>query len=177
VNVLAETTSPAEVAGTPSPGRGEEVQRLLHELQCLLTEARRTQISEGVTVGEAQWFRSVLIAIAKHPNITVTEIARQIDGPKSRVSVLVSTLAEQGILRREPDPHDRRLVHVSLTDHGKRWLHRMRDQYHRAFTQLLSPLDDEELATVVSGLELLLTVLRPAVGEAGFLRKEDHPTW
>jgi DNA-binding MarR family transcriptional regulator len=175
VNVLSETTS--EIAGDQTGTRGEEVQRLLHELQCLLADARRTQISDGVTVGEAQWFRSVLITIAKHPNITVTEIARQIDGPKSRVSVLVSTLAEQGILRREPDPHDRRLVHVSLTDHGKRWLRRMRDQYHRAFAQLLSPLDEEELATVVSGLELLLTVLRPAVGEAGFLRKEDHPTW
>lgn len=175
MNVLTETTS--AVAGTESRSRAEEVQRLLHELQCLLTEARRTQISEGVTVGEAQWFRSVLITIAKNPNITVTEIARQIDGPKSRVSVLVSTLAEQGILRREPDSRDRRLVHVSLTDHGRSWLHRMRDQYHQAFTQLLSPLDDEELTTVVSGLELLLTVLRGAVGEAGFLRKEDHPTW
>ncbi|MBO0708369.1 MAG: hypothetical protein J2P44_08395, partial [Candidatus Dormibacteraeota bacterium] len=87
------------------------------------------------------------------------------------------TLAEQGILRREPDPHDRRLVHVSLTDQGKRWLHRMRDQYHRAFTQLLSPLGEEELATVVSGLELLCSVLRPAVGEAGFSRKEEHPGW
>jgi len=175
VNVLSGTIS--EVPGETRATRDQEVQRLLHELQCLLTEARRTQLSEGVTVGEAQWFRSVLVTIAQHPNITVTEIARQIDGPKSRVSVLVSTLAEQGILRREADPHDRRLVHVSLTDHGKRWLHRMRDQYHRAFTQLLSPLDEEELGAVVSGLELLLSVLRPAVGEAGFLRKEDHPTW
>ncbi|MBO0745013.1 MAG: MarR family transcriptional regulator [Candidatus Dormibacteraeota bacterium] len=170
MNVLPGTTS-----GTT--GSADQVQRLLHELQWLMAEARRTQVSEGVTLGEAQWFRSVLITIAKNPNITVNEIARQIDGPKSRVSVLVSTLAEQGILRREPDPHDRRLVHVSLTDQGKRWLHRMRDQYHRAFTQLLSPLGEEELATVVSGLELLCSVLRPAVGEAGFSRKEEHPGW
>lgn len=171
VNVLPRTTS--EGAGSSA----EEVQRLLHELQWLLAEARRAQVSEGVTLGEAQWFRSVLITIAKNPNITVNEIARRIDGPKSRVSVLVSTLAEQGMLRREADPHDRRLVHVSLTEQGKRWLHRMRDQYHRAFMQLLSPLGDEDLATVVSGLELLCSVLRPAVGEAGFLKKEGHPEW
>ncbi len=170
VNVLDRTTPPS------SGSCAEEVQRLLHELQWLLSEARRTQLSEGVSLGEAQWFRSVLITIARNPNITVNEIARQIDAPKSRVSVLVSTLAEQGILRREPDPHDRRLVHVALTDQGKRWLHRMRGQYHRAFARLLSPLDEDELATVASGLGLLCSVLRPAVGEAGAV-KEGHPAW
>ena len=172
VNVLPRTTS--EATGSSA----EQVQRLVNELQWLLAEARRTQVSErGVTLGEAQWFRSVLVTIAQNPNITVNEIARRVDGPKSRVSVLVSTLAEQGILRREPDSHDRRLVHVSLTDQGKRWLHRMRDQYDRAFAQLLSPLGEEDLATVASGLELLCSVLRPAVGEAGFMRKEGHGAW
>lgn len=179
VNVHPGTTSGADATATATAtdSSPEAVQRLLHELQGLLAEARRTPGCDGVTFGEAQWFRSVLVTIAKNPNITVNEIARQVDGPKSRVSVLVSTLAEQGVLRREPDSHDRRLVHVSLTEQGRRWLQRMRDQYHRAFAQVLSPLGDEDRATVVSGLELLCSVLRPAVGEEGFLSKEGPPRW
>ena len=176
MNVQAGTIS--ELTGGEVAPRSCDVQRLLHELQWLLADVRRTQVSEGgVTFGEAQWFRSVLVTIAKNPGITVNEIARQIDSPKSRVSVLVATLSEQGILRREADPRDRRLVHVTLTDQGTRWLRRMRDQYHRAFTQLLAPLSEQELGTVVSGLELLLSALRPAAGEAGCSRGEGHPAW
>lgn len=178
VNVLHGTNLPDAPTGDGgSRARGEEVQCLLHELQWLLAGARRSHDSEGVTVGEAQWFRSVLVTIARNPNITINEIARRIDAPKSRVSVLVATLAEQGVLRREPDPNDRRLVHVSLTDQGKQWLCRMRDQLRQRFSQLLEPLDDEELTTVVAGLELLLSVLRPAVGESGCARREAPRIW
>lgn len=174
MNVLGRTTCVSPAGASTRP---EEVQRLIHELQWVFADARRRHTPEGVTLAEAQWFRSVLITIARNPDITINEIARQVNAPKSRVSVLVSQLAERDIVRRDPDARDRRLVHVTLTEQGTAWLGRLRDHYQEAFARMLSPLGAEQLDSIIHGLELLLSVLRPALEEPSFLTKEEQPAW
>ena len=48
--------------------------------------------------------------ICEHPGITVNELARLTGLPKSRVSVLMTRLAAQRIVRKDSDEHDSRLV-------------------------------------------------------------------
>ncbi|MGH7911203.1 MAG: MarR family winged helix-turn-helix transcriptional regulator [Candidatus Dormibacteraceae bacterium] len=175
MNVLAGTTSESVLAAQPL--KAQEVQRLLHEMQHVLHDARRAHSPQGVTLGEAQWSRSVLITIARNPNVTINEIARQVEAPKSRVSVLVSTLVERGIVSRQADEHDRRLVHVALTEKGTARLRHLRERYERAFSRMLAPLSEDDLDTIARGLELLLHVLRPAIAEEGFMAKEDRSEW
>src|SRR5664280_1079179 len=60
----------------------------------------------------------LLQEIFEHPGVTVNEVARLTGLNKSRVSILMSDLADQGIVRKESDSHDSRLVRLCVTREG-----------------------------------------------------------
>jgi ABC-type transport system involved in Fe-S cluster assembly fused permease/ATPase subunit len=57
--------------------------------------------------------------ISERPGITVNELARLTGLPKSRVSVLMTRLAAQRIVRKDSDEHDSRLVRLHITSEGR----------------------------------------------------------
>src|SRR5664280_2128269 len=52
--------------------------------------------------------------ISEHPGVTVNEVARLTGLPKSRVSILMSDLADHGVVRKDSDSRDGRLVRRSI---------------------------------------------------------------
>ncbi|SDP29354.1 DNA-binding transcriptional regulator, MarR family [Actinopolyspora xinjiangensis] len=59
------------------------------------------------------------LAVIKHiqasPNITVTELARQLGMQQSNASAAVRNLVERGLVARERDPGDRRVTRLTPT--------------------------------------------------------------
>ncbi len=103
----------------------------------------------------------LLGAVAAHPGVTVSGLARLIGVPKSQVSVLMVRAGRAGWVRREADPGDRRLVCLCVTVAGRARLSRWRAARHRALIGALRDLSPEQLAAVVTALEILLGVLDP----------------
>nr|WP_229400017.1 MarR family winged helix-turn-helix transcriptional regulator [Micromonospora okii] len=72
----------------------------------------------------------LLLVVRAHPDVTVKEAARRLGTAPNTVSTLVGDLVDAGLLGRERDPDDRRLVRLRLTDAACR---RMADhERHRA---------------------------------------------
>jgi DNA-binding MarR family transcriptional regulator len=69
-------------------------------------------------------------------------------------------LARLGLVQREHDGRDRRVVRLSLTPRARTLLERSLALRRRALKQALSSLDDEELATLV---ELTERVVGPSL--------------
>lgn len=129
----------------------------------------------GMTTNEMMLLRAVIGTVMRQPGITVNELARQVLAPKSRVSVVVASLAAGGILSREPDEHDKRLVRVRVTDQGRQQMSAIRADHGEVYRQLLSPLSGQQLRTIARGLELLLSAVEPALDASGAPHSGGEP--
>ena len=70
-------------------------------------------------------------------------------------TTLVTTLEHRGWVRRTPDLEDRRRVAVSLTDEGRAVLATSQIVAEQAVAALLGPLESDELARLVEGIDIL----------------------
>jgi DNA-binding MarR family transcriptional regulator len=104
----------------------------------------------------------LLQEIAGHPGVTVSELARLTGLPKSRVSVLVTRLVAERVVRKDPDEHDSRLVLLTITPEGHRRVAEWSAASRQAIGRLLQPLGDDELAAITKGLAALQRAFRQA---------------
>ena len=153
-------------AGAPSQASGggnaskEDIVVLL--LQLLLKALREHARQAANTELRQMWvYLPLLRQLAEHPGITVNELARAGCMPKSQVSVLIARFARLGIVRKDADERDSRLVHVSITPEGRRQTRRWRAITRHALLRTLQPLSDDQRALIVEGLRTLLSALQP----------------
>src|SRR5690606_19414672 len=61
----------------------------------------------------------VLMNLFRHPGMSQHDLARRLLVGRSNVTMLLPQLEKQGLLRREPDAKDKRVMRIFLTDGGK----------------------------------------------------------
>ncbi len=83
------------------------------------------------------------------------ELARRLDIRSASVSELLAKMEESGLIKRMPDPHDRRVVLVRLTEKGRNEAKHVADQRKKANEDLFAVLDDEEKDQLESILDKL----------------------
>ena len=142
----------------PETQLAEEVTSLLHEVHRSLREEYFRQ-AKGTSLARTFQYMPVLREVARQPGITINELARVLHLPKSHVSVMMARLVELGIVRKERDERDNRLVRLRLTPQGCRRAESWRAANRRALVRTLQPLSDDQLALILNGLQLLLSVL------------------
>lgn len=106
----------------------------------------------------AEWSLSpsqarALDALTAHGQIRLGELAQRLRiAPRSATEV-VDQLEERGLVRRAPDPEDRRATMVQLTDEGtatSRAIGTVRADQARLVFDLLEPADQAELTRLLS---------------------------
>ncbi|MBJ7610110.1 MAG: MarR family transcriptional regulator [Candidatus Dormibacteraeota bacterium] len=86
---------------------------------------------------------------------TVSHIATQIGITPPSASAMVDRMDEAGLVIRERNEEDRRVVTVSLAAAGREALERSLGGRHDSLTRILSQLDDEELRSTIRVIERL----------------------
>lgn len=87
------------------------------------------------------------------------ELADAAGVTRATMTGLIDTLERDGLVRREPDPKDRRMMSVELTPEGETFLKQMLPGHFRLMAALMEPLSEVERKTLVG---LLNKVLRHA---------------
>jgi DNA-binding MarR family transcriptional regulator len=112
---------------------------------------RRSAEEFGITPGQAR----ALGVLARHGDLRLSALSEWLTiAPRSGTEV-VDALEEHGLVRRAPDPADRRATLVSLTDEGLRVAKGVRAAQRaeaEAFFGDLSPGDRETLTRILSTL-------------------------
>ncbi|MER6216050.1 MarR family transcriptional regulator [Streptomyces sp. NPDC001674] len=122
-------------------------------------------------IGTAQW-RDFAAAAARYGlTSTQAKVLAQLEGPvpmrglasllacdASNVTGIVDRLEARGLVRREPEPRDRRVKNVVATEAGRETIRRVREEM-QATRGALDALDEAEGATLYA----LLERLRPAM--------------
>jgi len=98
----------------------------------------------------------VLLYLGLMPDISSTELARELALQKGHVSVAMFALCEKGYLRSEQSRKDRRMVHFHITEKGEKVRREIEQIKHKVNEQILKDFTEEEVATLESLTRKLL---------------------
>lgn len=110
----------------------------------------------GLTEAQAELLRLV----GRRPGISVSEAAAELGLVANTASTLVSKLVTGGLLCREPDPADRRIGRLRLTDSAQRIADDSRRARRTALSAVIDQLSPEEIGSLTSGLEVMNKMTR-----------------
>lgn len=96
-----------------------------------------------------------MFALYAVERMTMRRLAGMLGTSVTAITGIVDRLVQHGLVSREEDPADRRLVIARLTEAGRRELERLQEIKRERFSHILSRLSDEELCTVGKALEIL----------------------
>ena len=87
---------------------------------------------------------------------TPAELADAAGVTRATMTGLIDTLERDGLVRREPDPDDRRMMSVRLTPKAEDFVAALLPAHFRIMARLMAPLSETERKTLVSLLTKIL---------------------
>ncbi|XVQ11075.1 MarR family winged helix-turn-helix transcriptional regulator [Spirillospora sp. CA-255316] len=105
--------------------------------------------------GLAMWAYGVLLGLREEPVRTQSALAKSIGADKTRIIGVLDDLQERGLIRRTPDPADRRARLLSLTPEGRRLLDAAQAAIRRREEELLAHLPPDDRRAFVRALKTL----------------------
>ncbi|GAA3050627.1 MarR family transcriptional regulator [Streptomyces roseofulvus] len=150
--------TPAVSAPDPDGLLAEQLLRLtrrLHRIQ------KRHLEPVGITPAQSRLLRTVAHYGDAPPRMA--DLAARLEVVPRAVTTLVDGLEAAGRVRRVPDPSNRRVIRIELTDEGRATLRELRSARRAAAEDILAPLTVEQ-REVLGGL---LTALAGPVPESG----------
>src|SRR5258705_11955132 len=81
--------------------------------------------------------------------LTVTEISNLLQVTPAGVTHLINPLEEAGYIERLPDPHDRRIVRIGLTDKGTQTAETLISEVQENLIGLVNHLGEEDSKTLI----------------------------
>ncbi|MEV0155622.1 MarR family transcriptional regulator [Micromonospora sp. NPDC050686] len=114
-------------------------------------------VTEGLGAVAARGYHYRLLA-ALHDDgpASQADLGRRSGIDRSDVVAALNELAARDLVRRAPDPDDRRRNVITLTPAGRRQLHRMEQALDHVQATLLAPLSSPERAELTRLLTVLL---------------------
>ncbi len=111
----------------------------------------------GITLGQCH----VLGEVAGEDGLTPGELAVRLGMDPSAVTRITDALVQNGALRREGDPSDRRLVRLFLTDEGRSLWNGVHSTTVDRSHAVIERLPARERSAILSALERLAEALQP----------------
>ncbi len=140
----------------------EELITLWRLLRGLSHPVRRAEMTP-----EQYW---LLRLLSHNDPLSIGELASELGITTSSATTACKRLEKAGLLTRERQANDERIVHVALTQKGATQIATWRQRKREALTQLLSVLDEQEQQEFQRMLELVLE----AAGEPVFDEERSH---
>jgi MarR family transcriptional regulator for hemolysin len=139
---------------------GSRLEKEFHLTRKLILTARRwtTHIDELVKKrtghSRARWQTLSALSFSEG-TVGTLELARRLAVRWPTLIRVLNELEAEGLIRRLPDPHDRRMRLVAITPEGRRVMSRVRDILDPARSAVLAGFSDEELVSAERVLDRL----------------------
>ncbi|MFD6159154.1 MarR family winged helix-turn-helix transcriptional regulator [Nocardia sp. NPDC060256] len=103
----------------------------------------------------SMWGYSVLLGLGKEPVYTQAALAKSINADKTRIIGVLDELQRGGLIERAPDPADRRVNLVSITQAGRTLRDRVQADIQEQENRLLSQLPAADRRAFLRSLQTL----------------------
>lgn len=98
---------------------------------------------------------SVMMQLHHRGNCAIGDISERFDITNAAASQLVDKLVQNGFIKRDEDPRDRRAKMLNLTDKGRDLIQRGIEERYRWVDELAGKLSVEERAKVTEALNIM----------------------
>jgi DNA-binding MarR family transcriptional regulator len=119
------------------------------------------EISNARRHGLTHWGYIILIAVKDRPGTNQADLAKTIGHDKNRIVRDIDVLEKEGLLRRTPDPADRRANRLHLTQTGRRRAVDAQVDLHKQEDLYLSSLATNQQMAFIETLCTLASAHRP----------------
>ncbi len=126
-------------------GSGESLDPIIAPLALAFKRMIRAVERETGILG-MKWF--LLKMLDRSDGISQGEVSQEYEMDPSRVTRTVQAMEREGMILRERDPEDNRVVRLYLTDEGKKLLAKspqVNEELHRRIREVMSEEEFEEL--------------------------------
>lgn len=113
------------------------------------------QIEEDISLPHLE----VLVTLREEGTRHIAEIGEKLQIPKPQMTHLIDRLENLGIVNRQPDISDRRIINIALTEKGSQLIEELDRVIKGSMREKLSALSDEELQEMSRCLRKLWNIL------------------
>ena len=101
------------------------------------------QVAQLHTLGVLMKFRSM----------PMSEIGNRLYISRPYMTRLASLMIAEGLVERRPDPADRRVINLTITEKGKKYLRQSITWYRKDLKENLSGLNDSDIGKLCTAME------------------------
>ena len=91
---------------------------------------------------------------------SMSQLAESLHVTQATVTGIIDRLLAHGLVRRENDPADRRMVVINLTEQGRKMMNRLFEAVQIHMNEILKQLSLVELKTVAQAMNILHSVYK-----------------
>lgn len=141
-----------------------EIHILIHQLlRAMESSDRETCACHDVTHLQGM----VLVEIANNQPLNMQQLAQSMQLAVSTMSRVVDKLVNAGLIDRQPDKDDRRVVQCTLTEAGQDTAGQLKDCYDEFFDKLVDNIPPDDLSGFLSGLRILVKQVLATISGCG----------
>lgn len=151
---MAENAVQKGAGDTPSRGqarRPDLAEMIVPLLRTLMAAEQPVLDAHGLTM----WAYAVLLHLDVAPTRTQAALAKAIRADKTRIIAVLDDLEIRNLIRRQPDPKDRRARLLSLTAEGRRLRETVQSAIQKGEERLLTQLPPTDRDGFLRGLQTL----------------------
>lgn len=101
---------------------------------------------------------ALLLNIARHGGkLSFLQARQAISSVPSRVTALVESLQEKGLVEKRRSEQDRRFRYLLLTDKGRDFVNEIKGEINESFRDMFSKVGDEEVEAFLNTLERIVS--------------------
>jgi DNA-binding MarR family transcriptional regulator len=105
----------------------------------------------------------VLTFLNRHPGASLSEVADHIGMTPPSMSKVIDGLVTRHLITRQEATHDRRRVHLALTEPGKTILEAAYRDSRAYLTEMLAGLASAQYAAILESMETLRPIFTPGL--------------
>ena len=101
-----------------------------------------------------------LIYLYRNPHVNMTEVASYINVPLNTATGVVGRMEKKGLILRERDGQDKRIVTLCLTEMGEQFVRCEIEEIEKIYERVAKELTQEEFATMINIVDRILEILK-----------------
>jgi DNA-binding MarR family transcriptional regulator len=106
-----------------------------------------------------------LFFVASEGSTNTKRLAEELGVTPSNVTGIVDRLVRHGLLSRQENPEDRRMLELQVTDKGEAILNGLRERTVSSMSKVLARMSPEDLSFLARGLSSLVKAAKAYEGE------------